>query len=320
MSKKTKIWLIIAVSLIIVGSLIFVCTMSSIGWDFTRISTFKFTKNTHTVSETYANIDITTAEASVELAPSQNGETSVVCFEKTTVTHSVSAENGTLIIKFVDKRQWYDHIGFSFTSPKVTVYLPQETYDSVSVKSGTGNVTIPNSFSLKNLDIQTGTGGVTSHAVADSVTVRTGTGNVNVKNCNGAVDIKTSTGYIKLSAVNTTKDVKLSVSTGYVAVSDVVCNNFRTDSITGNIGLSNVLSTNKMTVTATTGNVKLTKCDASEIYIETSTGNVNGTLLTEKNFKATSSTGSVSVPQSVSTAGICEITASTGNIKITISE
>ena len=64
-----------------------------------------------------------------------------------------------------------------------------------------------------------------------------------------------------------------------------------------------------------TGDIKLDKSDAAEIFIKTSTGNVTGTLLTEKVFITQTSTGNIKVPKSIK-GGRCEITTSTGNIKI----
>ena len=66
-----------------------------------------------------------------------------------------------------------------------------------------------------------------------------------------------------------------------------------------------------------TGDITFDKCDASDIYIKTSTGDVKGTLLTEKVFYTQTSTGNIDVPKTVN-GGRCEITTSTGNIKINI--
>ena len=59
--------------------------------------------------------------------------------------------------------------------------------------------------------------------------------------------------------------------------------------------------------------------DADSILIKTSTGNVKGTLLSEKVFSAESDTGRVSIPKSYS-GGECDISTSTGDIKIEIKE
>ena len=112
----------------------------------------------------------------------------------------------------------------------------------------------------------------------------------------------------------------VSTATGNISIKDVSANNVALSASTGDISLNNVIATEKLSVETSTGNVGLTKCDASEIYISTSTGSVNGSILTAKNFKASSNTGSVSVPASDTSAGLCEIKVATGNINITIVE
>ena len=39
MKKTTKIWVSVALALMLVGGIIFVVAMSAIGWDFTKLST-----------------------------------------------------------------------------------------------------------------------------------------------------------------------------------------------------------------------------------------------------------------------------------------
>ena len=41
MRKTTKVWLIIAASLVIIGFIIFTGVMTTLTWDFTRLSTVK---------------------------------------------------------------------------------------------------------------------------------------------------------------------------------------------------------------------------------------------------------------------------------------
>lgn len=299
MSKKTKIRLIIASSLILVGSIIFVLLMTNLNWDFTKISTYKFESNTHQITQTYTKIDISTNEADIEIVPSQNGQTYVICYEKTKIKHSVQVIDDTLAIRAVDSRQWYDYIGFSFVSPKITVYIPQGVYEDIVIKTDTGNVKIPQSYSFEKLDISVKTGNVTSLAQAKIVKIKSSTGNVQVENTQST-------------------EFSVTTSTGDVSCKNASANNVTINTSTGNVKIENIIASAKLSVNTSTGNVGLTKCDGGEIYIKTSTGNVKGSLLSQKNFKAKSSTGSVSVPQSVDYAPICEITVSTGDIKITI--
>ena len=84
---------------------------------------------------------------------------------------------------------------------------------------------------------------------------------------------------------------------------------------TGDTELVNTLVNEDFNMNGTTGDVELNGFDASNIYIVLSTGDVKGTILSSKIFNAKSQTGRVNVPETY-VEGICKITTSTGNIKI----
>lgn len=276
--NKTKIWLIVAVLLILIGSVVFGGVMMKLNWDFTGLSTTKYETNTTSVDAQYKNVSVTTDTADIEFVISDS--TKVVCYEEINAKHSVEVKDGTLFVKLIDERKWHEHIGINFGTPKITVYLPKAEYGTVSVKTSTGNITLEN-ISAEYLDLSVSTGKV---AVANVT-------------CKG--------------------DVKVKVSTGRTNITDVTCKNLVTSGNTGDVVLKNVVATEKFSVERTTGDVKFDGCDANEIVAKTDTGSITGTLLTDKIFVAQTDTGRVSVPNTTS-GGRCEITTDTGNIKITI--
>ncbi len=58
---------------------------------------------------------------------------------------------------------------------------------------------------------------------------------------------------------------------------------------------------------------------ACEIYIKAGTGDVSGILLSDKIYVVNTNTGKVNVPNSVN-GGRCEITTTTGDVKITVKQ
>lgn len=86
---------------------------------------------------------------------------------------------------------------------------------------------------------------------------------------------------------------------------------------TGNISLDGVIADERLSVERSTGEVEFDGCDAAEIFVKTSTGDVIGSFLTDKVFITDTGTVSVDVPKT-SGGGKCEISTSTGNIKIKI--
>ena len=319
MRKKTKIWLVIATALVVVGCVIFGGVMTMLQWDFTKLSTVKYETNDYEIDENYKNISIVTDTADIVFMPSQNSKSSIVCREQKNVKHSVTVKDDTLVIAVVDTRKWYEYIGINIGTPKITVYLPNAEYEKLFIKESTGNVEIPNNFRFESMDISTSTGDVKNDASAsESIKIKTGTGNIRVENISAeALDLSVSTGEITVCDVTCQGDVKIHVSTGKTKLTDVACKNLTSSGNTGDISLKNVIATEKFSLERSTGDVKFDGCDAAEISVKTDTGDVTGTLLSEKVFLAETDTGRVEVPKTA-TGGRCEITTDTGDIRIKI--
>lgn len=100
-------------------------------------------------------------------------------------------------------------------------------------------------------------------------------------------------------------------------MTNVSCADFVAGSDTGTITLKNVVATGSFSIESDTGDVRFENSDAAPISVKTSTGDVTGTLLSEKIFIAKTSTGRIRVPETTS-GGKCEITTSTGDIKIDV--
>ncbi|MBQ8215129.1 MAG: DUF4097 family beta strand repeat protein [Clostridia bacterium] len=319
MRTRTKVWLIIAASFVLVGGLIFGGVMSMLKWDFTKLSTDEYETHDYEIDENFNNISIITDTADILFVPSENQKTSVVCHEQKNMKHSVTVQNGKLVIEIVDTRKWYEYIGINFGTPKITVYIPQGEYGALLVKSSTGNVEIPKEFKFENIDISESTGNVTNYASAsENIIIKTSTGNIRVENVSAStLDLSVSTGGVAVSNVTCESDVKISVSTGKTNLTNIRCKNVVSTGNTGEISLNNVIAAEKFSIERSTGDVRFEGSDATEISVKTDTGDVTGTLLSEKVFITETSTGSINVPKTTS-GGKCEITTSTGDINISI--
>ncbi len=317
--KKTKIWLIISTSLILTGGIIFTGVMTMLKWDFKRLSTTKFETKTYEITEKYKDILILSKTADVELVATDDSVITVKCYERFNAKHSVTVDDGTILIKEDDTRKWYEHIGVSFENPTITVHVPKNFRSSLGITTFTGNVKIPKDLNFENIEIIGNTGKIECNASAEqSIKASTSTGIISVDNVTtGAVSLSVSTGKITASNISCENSFEADVSTGDCILTDIECKSFASDGNTGSLTMTNVIASEKFTISRSTGDVKFEKCDASEISIETDTGYVRGSLLTDKIFIANSDTGSINVPKTTS-GGMCEITTDTGNIKITI--
>ena len=302
MRMRTMIALVLAVLLILAGGVLFVCTMATLHWDFTKLSTIKYETNTYEISEAFHTITMNTDTADIIFVPSDDEKCRVVCYEETNANHAVTVKDGALTIELVEDKTISDYIrnvGINFESPLITVYLPQAEYKALVIREDTGDVQLPKEIQFESVDISVSTGDITCFA-----------------SVSGQLKIKTSAGDIRVEDV-TADDLDLAVSTGDVQLENIRCNALLASGNTGDISLKNVIATETISIIRTTGDVRFDGADAATIFVETDTGDVTGTLMSAKQFLPQSDAGDIEVPQT-SSGGKCEIITSTGDIKLTI--
>lgn len=275
-----KGFIIAAVVLVSLGIILFVAALVVSGFNLRGSGSEERITKEIIVDESFRDISIETTTADIELKPSDNGSCRVVYDEVKNRSLNVVVEDNTLKVKYADERKWFDRITLWTTKLTVTVYLPASSFESVAVASKTGDILI-------------------SDLEADNMA------------------LAVTTGDILLSSVRLSKDLSAAVTTGELSASDLTCRNLVSDGSTGDISLSNVIASERMDLKRSTGDVHFDKCDAANIKVKTSTGDVSGTLLSGKIFVAKSSTGRVTVPDS-SSGGQCEVTTSTGDIKLQV--
>ena len=183
MSKAGKIGLLIAACLVIVGLFLFAAVMSQYNWNFTKLSTAKFETNIYEIKESFNNIRIDIDTTEIEFLSSEGEGCRIHCVEMEKVKHSAVVQDGTLVIKVIDTRKWYDHIGIFLGSPKMTVYLPEETYTSLSIDTDTGDIHIPGNFTFDEIEIEGDTADVECLAtVSKDIDVSLSTGHIKIEN------------------------------------------------------------------------------------------------------------------------------------------
>ena len=318
MRASTK-WLIVSIILIVLGAGVFFASASALHFDFSKLSTVKYKTSTFEVKETFEKISIENYTDQIEFVRSENETCVVTCKEQEDQKHLVSVENGTLMIRVEDERKWFNFVGFFAEKTKITVALPEESYENLSIKTETGDVVIPEDFSFEDILIQGSTADVDCKAsVSRNLEIRLNTGDITLSAlAAGDIHLTVSTGDIRMNGVRCDDTITIGVSTGKVKMADVTCKKLNSTGSTGDLVLRNVVASDEFRLERDTGDIEFDGCDAESIFVTTTTGDVTGTLLSEKVFITETDTGSVKVPKSI-TGGRCEITTDTGKIEIEI--
>lgn len=277
--KKTAIAILIAVLVVVIGGTLLFAGMSAVHFDFSKLDRTEYVTNTYDFESTVERIDVKGRTADIDLLAAEDGVCRVISTESEREKYSVSLENGTLSIRpATDVKAWSL---FSFKTPRISVYLPAGSYESLKADVGTGDITADKALTFGTVDVKISTGDLTLNGVqADKVTAHGST-----------VDIRLSD--------MTPGTVDVSVSTGKIVLTNVVCSG-------------------DLRCESTTGDIKLTDVDGANIYLKASTGDITGTIRTPKTFSAHASTGSVHVPNTTG-EGRCEAHTSTGDIKLSVS-
>lgn len=319
MNKAVKGWLIVAAVLVVLGVILFTGVMNANGWDLDKLSTDTYTTNILEVDGDFEKISIDVETTGIEFAPAGSGRCRIVCFEEEKVKHSASVQNGTLVIDTVDTRKWYEHFSFSFSQPKMTVYLPQKEYDSLFIETDTGDIAIPKDFFFDTLKIDGDTSDVDcSASAAHDIEIKLSTGDIRLEEiATEQLRLTTDTGRIQINTADVSANIRIETDTGTVELTDTSCHDLYAESDTGSITLKNVIGEGSFIVKSDTGDITFDRSDAAEISAETDTGDITGTLLSDKVFLTETSTGRIAVPKTV-TGGKCELKTSTGDVKIEV--
>lgn len=258
MKTSTKVWLLIAAALVVLGSVLFVGVMFFAQWDFSKLSTTKYELNSYDISEAFENISIDTDTADIIFLLSGNGEYKVECFEEKKAKHEVKIENGTLVINEKEEKAWYDYINIGFGAPKITIFLPKAEFDSITVKESTGDISF-SKLSIKNIDLTLSTGDIfLSDIKCENLITKGSTGEVELKKviASNKFNIKRSTGDIELTDCDAA-EIFIKTDTGDVEGSLLSHKIFVTETNTGRVSVPKTSTGGKCEITTNTGDIEI---------------------------------------------------------------
>ena len=304
---------------IILGAIIFVGGLAMLKWDFKSLSILKYDTHAYEPQGDFTEIFVDTSTAHINFVVSDNGKAIVVSYEKEKANHLVNVENGVLTIKMNDTRKWYHRIEIDFDTAEITVALPKDEYESLKINAGPGKAKIANALTFNSADINLSTGDIYySCESSGDVKLSATTGDISVKgSAYNSLCMDVTTGDIEIYGINCTEDITLDFSTGEIEMKNVTCKRFFAKGTTGDIEMENVIGSDLFSLETNTGDIELIGCDAAELNLKATTGDIYGSLLSEKIFITDTSTGKVDTPRGTS-GGICQITTTTGNIKMTV--
>ncbi len=293
-AARKKIWIIVALCLIGAGIALSAAGYFLSGKDLMALNSREIIRSVCDIEESFSRVSVGAPSANVSILPSDDGKCRVETSSFGETECRSVASGGTLKVIMAD---WHGG-AILFGSPKVTVYLPQKQYESLEVRTESGDIAVGEGVS------------------AVSATLRSSSGRISCgAEVTGALEAKSASGGVSVSGVGDA-EVTLDSGSGRLVFADSTPSSAQISSRSGKIELKNVVAAGKLTAESSSGAVRLEACDAGSIYVETASGSVYGTLLSAKSFSASSASGRVNVPESE--GGECRARTASGSITFII--
>lgn len=320
MSKTAKKALIIAGACAAAGLILAFAAMALVGFDVEGLNTMKFETRTYEVRDSFQHIEIRDMDCDVRLLPAGGGQCRVVCTESDQIINTVEVEDGVLTVTRRDNRKWYGRMGIWWSGgADVTVYLPEREYESIVLKTVSGEIDVPEDFAFAAADVNTTSGDITFLArTSGGLNIQSTSGAITAGGAaGGPVRMTTTSGDVRLSDA-AAEELSVKTTSGEVELSRVTARALDVTTTSGGIGLRLVRAEGDARLETVSGGVELRDFDAAGIAIKTSSGEVDGTLLSPKNFVTDTVSGDVRTPASDPSAGTCKIKTTSGDIRLEI--
>ena len=104
MKRATKLWLLTAAALIVLGMLGAVCVMAVNHWDFAQLGR-RYESETNEIGEAFESISIRTDTEDLLLMPAADGKCRAEFYDEGTKAHTAAVKDGTLTIETADTRK-----------------------------------------------------------------------------------------------------------------------------------------------------------------------------------------------------------------------
>lgn len=304
-------WIVLALILIVAGAAVMGFAMMGGEINIDGKMYMRFEEEKKDVLEEFHAVQIDAGFFDVELCPTLGTAVHVKSAKSEYIYCETSVVDGVLTVKQVDTRKWYQKLAtLTMGEPKLTVYLPYATYESLAVKVTSGDVTVRGDETM--LDEA---GSPVPMAIFRTVSVDVTSGDVQflATTLNGA-RIETTSGDI------TVKNVKGGAMELHTASGDVAMEDCTPDSLTVNVTSGDVEGyrvkvAGALHVEGTSTDVELRYCDAASAYIKSTSGDVTVCFTSHKAYDIETTSGEKEclVPWDPM-GGKCEIRTTSGDV------
>ena len=345
------------VILIVVGLVLLISALFQTKFDFTRFAEEEYEMKTQTILEPFDRILAETADLNVILTLAPDGVCVVEYPEGEKLRVTVKTENGALVVSQERLLRFPFNIMPTNTAAKsVQIRLSERAYSALSVKTGSGDISVSDAFSFQSAETRATSGNVSFAASAAQTRLEATSGNISVcggsigrtaaetssgdirfenvrassiraecssgrayvlsSACEGDLEISASSGNIQMESAEIGGALTLESTSGEIELQRVQSKTLDFSSTSGSVRARDTFAGDSLYGKTTSGSVSLTNCDAKTVSINCTSGSVHAEMATPKRVFWKSTSGSVSVPEDADGERM-DVSTTSGNIRVT---
>lgn len=320
MKTYMKVCLILSLILVVIGGLLCFVALYRVSFDWNKL-TFNVENETYDyiVVGTVRNVQINTKQADVRVARSANSSCTVRAKIPSRDGCTAVTRDGLLTVTCTDDPSvpWYKKI-WSLDDMTVTVFLPEDSYESLRITTDSGDVSVSDALSFSSARTKTDSGDQEiCSPVSDDLSATSSSGDIAVKRMGcKTVSVTAESGEVFLDSCRS-DSVTASTSSGSVSLAKCTVKNVKTNSASGDQVFSQVVVSEKLVAVSSSGYILLLASSAGEIQITAKSGDVTGRLTEPMLFDVRSDSGVVDLPPSDGT-GRCTVRTGSGDVTFTM--
>lgn len=298
--KSTKIWLIAALVLILLGTVIGTVCLKTVGYDWSAFRlNDSFTQETQQIHQSIQDLDVFIQSGSLYIKLTADENPSVTSKLNGSSKVSVDIEDQKLIVRSesAEEMEWYERIWYT-QDETITINLTRKEYREITVYSQSADVFVQDQLQCFDANIETNSGDVVCDLnVQQTLNCKSGSGDAEITGTFNNLSVVSGSGTIDCNNCKAGA-ISLLTASGECTVRRSDCQQTVIISDSGDIFLMNTALADTLRVSTHSGDVMLTYCTANAIKIGTTSGDVLG--VTDLDWKYTVHTGSgyVLVPTS----------------------
>jgi DUF4097 and DUF4098 domain-containing protein YvlB len=240
MNKVLNILLVAAGATFGSGVLVFTIAASTVGFDFTKLSTSQpFTYQDYESSKAFSSISVSENNADLKVYRNTSSDLKVTYGENNLEKYTFTETGSVLRIAVSDTTEWFSFFNWNSAVKVLAVYLP-DTFDgalTMSTKNGgialtdyaagvlslstdNGSITAANVVSSGKASFETSNGAIAVDGISASlVSLEDDNGSESVKNLSAteALEVQNANGAIAVSSIDVSDSISLHTSNGSIS-------------------------------------------------------------------------------------------------------